>query len=83
MPSDPDPNPTVPTGKNGKTLFLLKQKSKPIQAQKKRKVTQLLGTFSEYKKHKEGEARQSKQAFTMGPPNPDLDLGAPDDSDKC
>jgi hypothetical protein len=83
VPSAIDLNHTIPTGKNGKTLFLLKQKSKPIQASKKRKIQPLLGSFSEYKRHKEGEARQSKQAFTMGPPNPDLDQGAPDDSDKC
>ena len=31
-------------------LYLMKQKSKPIQSQKKRKTQPLLGTFQSYKK---------------------------------
>ena len=72
----------MPLEHNGKTLFLLKQKSKPIQQLKKRKVTPLLGTFGEFKKAKdEEEILKSQQAY-MGDPNPDLDQGASDGEDK-
>jgi len=41
--------PLYTIGKNGKLLFLLKDKSRPIQASKKRRKVELLGTFADYK----------------------------------
>lgn len=38
--------------KPGKTLYLLKAKSKPIQSGRKRKKIELLGTFAQYKESK-------------------------------
>ena len=42
----------VITGKTGKTLDLLKSKSKPIAAEKKRKKVPLLGSFETYQESK-------------------------------
>ena len=39
-------------GKTGKTLDLLKTKSKPIAAEKKRKKVPLLGTFEQFTESK-------------------------------
>ena len=39
-------------GKTGKTLDLLKSKSKPIAAEKKRKKVPLLGSFETYQESK-------------------------------
>ena len=41
---------------------LLKQKSKPIQSQKKRKVIPVLGSFTAYKKHQEEEEFRMSQS---------------------
>jgi len=40
------------TEKPGKTLHLLKARSKPIQAKRQRKKVPLLGTFGQYKESK-------------------------------
>ena len=38
--------------KNGKTLHLLKARSKPIQSGRKKKKIEVLGTFAQYKDSK-------------------------------
>ena len=42
--------------KPGKTLYLLKAKSKPIQSGRKRKKIELLGTFAQYKESKKKQS---------------------------
>ena len=42
-------------------LYLMKQKSKPIQSQKKRKIQPLLGTFQAYKRQVEDDTFRMSQ----------------------
>lgn len=56
--------------KSGKTLHLLKAKSKPQKSGRKRKVIPTLGTFSQYKesKSKASLAKPVQPAPTIQPP---------------
>ena len=49
-----------PTEKPGKTIYLLKAKSKPHMAGKKRKVVPLLGSIQDYQTQKEQAESQSQ-----------------------
>ena len=56
----------IVTEKNGKTLHLLKARSKPIPYSKKRRKIEILGTFDQYKKSKKKPMPSSNMAQ---PPN--------------
>ena len=47
--------------KNGKTLHLLKSKSKPIASEKKRRKIEIFGTFTDYSKYKKRADSQNKK----------------------
>ena len=46
--------------KNGKTLHLLKSKSKPIPSEKKRRKIEIFGTFTDFSKKKNRADSQNK-----------------------
>ena len=68
------------TEKAGKTIHLLKARSKPIQSGRKRKKVSRLGTFEDYKSSKKkAEAAQQQQPAPapMPPPNQPSPRAAP------
>ena len=61
----------IPPERNGKTLHLLKARSKPVQSGRVRKKIPLLGTFGQYKesKGKPPPTKPGQPSSTIQPPN--------------
>ena len=55
--------------KNGKTLHLLKARSKPIPSMKKRRKIEILGTFGQFKESKQKPAPSNNPAQPLNTQN--------------
>jgi len=50
------------TDEKGRTIHLLKQSSKPVPQERKRRKINLIGTFDEYKQHMEEKKKEETEA---------------------